>query len=38
MIKFGHDGFKFLVRKHVGKGYDSVDALKWNLEVEPFIV
>jgi hypothetical protein len=30
-------GFIYLVKKHVGKG-NNVDDLRWNLEVEPFVV
>ncbi len=31
-------GFRFPIGEHVGKGYDGVDASRWNLEVEPFVV
>jgi hypothetical protein len=29
--------FTYFVREHVGKRFDGVDTLRWNLEVEPFV-
>jgi hypothetical protein len=37
MIKFGHNGLYIFHQKPCWKGYDGVDVLKWNLEVEPFV-
>ncbi len=37
MIKFGHDGLRISCKKTCWKGYDGVDVLKWNFEVEPFV-
>jgi len=36
-IKFWHNGLQMSHQKACWKGYDGVDALKWNLEVEPFV-
>jgi hypothetical protein len=30
-------GFRYLVGEHVGKRYDGVDNMRWNLEFEPFV-
>jgi hypothetical protein len=38
MIKSGHDGPHMSHWGTCWKGYGSVDALRWNLEVEPFVV
>jgi hypothetical protein len=37
MIKFEHDGPQIFRQKTCQKGYDSVAAPRWNLEVEPFV-
>jgi hypothetical protein len=37
MIKFKHDGLQMSCRKACWKGYDGVDAMRWNLEVELFV-
>jgi len=37
MIKFGHDGFQISRRKACWKRYDGADALRRNLEIEPFV-
>jgi hypothetical protein len=37
MIKFGHNGLQISYQKACWKGYDGVDALKCNFEVEPFV-
>jgi hypothetical protein len=37
MIRFEHDGFQISCWKTCLKGYDDVNTLKWNLEVEPFV-
>jgi hypothetical protein len=37
MIKFGHDGLQMSYWKTCWKGYDGVDVLRWNLEVEPIV-
>jgi hypothetical protein len=29
--------FKYLVKKHVKKGYDGVDVMRWNPKLEPFV-
>jgi hypothetical protein len=34
MIKFEHDGFRYFIRDHVGKG---IMVQKCNLEVKPFV-
>jgi hypothetical protein len=30
-------GFKYLVGKHAGKDMMVYNALRWNLEVDPFV-
>ncbi len=37
MIKFEHDGLQISCQKICWKGYDGVNASRWNLEVEPFV-
>jgi hypothetical protein len=31
-------GFRYLVEKHDGKGYDSGNTPRWNLEIKPFVI
>jgi hypothetical protein len=38
MIKFGHDGLQISYQRACEKGYDGANTLRWNLEVEPFVV
>jgi len=38
MIEFRHDGLQISHQKTSKKKYDDVDAPRWNLEVEPFVV
>jgi hypothetical protein len=38
MIKFEHSGLQVSHKKTCWKRYDGVNALKWNIEIEPFVV
>jgi hypothetical protein len=37
MIKFEHDELYISYRKTCQRGYDGVNALRWNLKVQPFV-
>ncbi len=38
MIKFEHDGFQISCQRACRKRYDGANILRWNFEVEPFVV
>jgi len=37
MIEFGHDGLQIPHQGTCWKGYDGASALRWNLEIKPFV-
>jgi hypothetical protein len=38
MIKFKHNGLQVSRQKAYWKRHDGVNALRWNFEIEPFVV
>jgi hypothetical protein len=38
MIRFKHNRLQISHRRTCWKGYDGADTMRWNFEVEPFVV